>query len=237
MILFPAIDLQNGKCVRLIQGDFTQETIYSDSPLDIARQWQTQGAEWLHVVDLNGAKTGHSVNRDVIIELAATMSIPIQVGGGIRTIEAIDDYLTNGVTRVILGTAAINDPELLQRALSKYGDKIAVSVDARDGKPTTAGWTESSSTDVATLIASLQAVGVKTVIYTDISKDGMLLGPNFEELQQVQEDSAMDVIASGGVTTVSDIEQLQSKSMYGAIVGKAIYENETRFQEMIEVLI
>ena len=237
MILFPAIDLQNGKCVRLIQGDFSQETIYSDSPLEVANQWVKLGADWLHVVDLDGAKTGKSVNRDLILELAAEISIPIQVGGGIRTIDDIDDYLRNGVARVILGTAAIRDPELLRLALSKYGDQIAVSVDAKEGKPTTAGWTESTTTDVATLLEKLQATGVKTVIYTDISKDGMLAGPNFKELLEVQKGSFMDVIASGGVTTVEDVQILQQEAMYGAIVGKAIYENDTRFEEMMEGLL
>lgn len=236
MILFPAIDIQNGKCVRLVQGDFKQETIYHDSPLVIGKKWLAQGAEWLHVVDLDGAKTGQSVNREAIIELADTLQLPIQVGGGIRTIEAIEDYLSNGVERIILGTSAIKDPDLLKQAVTRYGKRIAVSVDAKNGKPTTAGWTEDSTTDVSTLVRELEQAGVQTIIYTDIAKDGMLAGPNFEELQNLRIETKMDIIASGGVTTVRDIEKLQQESLYGAIVGKAIYENETRFQEMMEVL-
>ncbi|MBD7907841.1 1-(5-phosphoribosyl)-5-[(5-phosphoribosylamino)methylideneamino]imidazole-4-carboxamide isomerase [Sporosarcina gallistercoris] len=236
MILFPAIDIQNGKCVRLVQGDFKQETIYHDSPLEVGKKWLDQGAEWLHVVDLDGAKTGQSVNREAIIELANTLQLPIQVGGGIRTIEAIEDYLSNGVERIILGTSAIKDPDLLKQAVTRYGKRIAVSVDAKNGKPTTAGWTEDSTTDVSTLVRELEQAGVQTIIYTDIAKDGMLAGPNFEELQSLQKETEMDIIASGGVTTVRDIEKLQQESLYGAIVGKAIYENGTRFQEMMEVL-
>ncbi|REB06459.1 1-(5-phosphoribosyl)-5-[(5-phosphoribosylamino)methylideneamino]imidazole-4-carboxamide isomerase [Sporosarcina sp. BI001-red] len=236
MILFPAIDIQKGKCVRLVQGDFKQETIYHDSPLEVGKMWAAQGASWLHIVDLDGAKTGQSVNRDAIIGLASTVQLPIQVGGGIRTMEAIKDYLTNGVERVILGTSAIEDPDLLQQAITQYGKRIAVSVDAKNGKPTTAGWTEDSTTDVSTLVNKLERMGVQTIIYTDIAKDGMLMGPNFEELHKLQDESKMDIIASGGVTTVEDIEKLRQDSLYGAIVGKAIYENESRFQKMMEVL-
>lgn len=228
MILFPAIDIQNGKCVRLVQGDFAQETIYNDSPLEVGRKWSDQGAVWLHVVDLDGAKTGQSKNRDAIIELASTLQIPVQVGGGIRSFNAIEDYLENGVARVILGTSAINDPELLEKAVARYGKKIAVSVDAKNGKPTIAGWTEDSDLDVTTLVKRLENAGVATIIYTDIAKDGMLSGPNFQELQQLQQNTKMDIIASGGVTTVQDIERLVKDELYGAIVGKAIYENETR---------
>lgn len=234
MILFPAIDIQNGKCVRLVQGDFAQETIYNDSPLEVGRKWSDQGAVWLHVVDLDGAKAGQSKNRDAIIELASTLQIPVQVGGGIRSFNAIEDYLENGVARVILGTSAINDPELLEKAVARYGKKIAVSVDAKNGKPTIAGWTEDSDLDVTTLVKRLENAGVATIIYTDIAKDGMLSGPNFQELQQLQQNTKMDIIASGGVTTVQDIERLLKDELYGAIVGKAIYENETRFEEMME---
>ncbi|MDW0110269.1 1-(5-phosphoribosyl)-5-[(5-phosphoribosylamino)methylideneamino]imidazole-4-carboxamide isomerase [Sporosarcina aquimarina] len=234
MILFPAIDIQNGKCVRLVQGDFAQETIYNESPLEVGKKWSDQGAVWLHVVDLDGAKAGQSKNRDAIIELVSTLQIPVQVGGGIRSFEAIEDYLENGVARVILGTSAINDPELLAKAVARYGRKIAVSVDAKNGKPTIAGWTEDSDLDVTTLVKRLEDAGVATIIYTDIAKDGMLSGPNFQELQQLQQNTNMDVIASGGVTTVKDIERLLTEELYGAIVGKAIYENETRFEEMME---
>lgn len=236
MILFPAIDIQSGKCVRLVQGDFNKETVYHDSPFEIGKQWHEQGATWLHVVDLDGAKTGKSINRDAIIALVKSLQLPVQVGGGIRSIEAIEDYLTNGVERVILGTSAINNPTMLQQAITRFGKQIAVSIDAKNGIPTIAGWTEDAKTDVSSLVKKLEQVGVQTVIYTDIAKDGMLAGPNFEELQKLQNETKMDIIASGGVTTVGDIEKLQQESLYGAIVGKAIYENETRFQKMMEVL-
>ncbi|WP_432352415.1 1-(5-phosphoribosyl)-5-[(5-phosphoribosylamino)methylideneamino]imidazole-4-carboxamide isomerase [Sporosarcina sp. A2] len=236
MILFPAIDIQNGKCVRLVQGDFNQETIYHDSPLEVGKRWKAQGADWLHVVDLDGAKTGSSSNQEAIIELASALQLPIQVGGGIRSIETIETYLTCGIERIILGTAAINDPDLLQQALSTYGDRIAVSVDAKNGKPTIAGWTEDSLTDVSSLVKKLVSAGVQTIIYTDIAKDGMLAGPNFEELQTVQSETGINIIASGGVTSVDDVQKLQKQAYYGAIVGKAIYENETKFEEMMEGL-
>ncbi len=236
MILFPAIDIQNGKCVRLVQGDFNQETIYHESPLEIGKKWMSQGASWLHVVDLEGAKTGQSVNRDLIIELASALQLPVQAGGGIRSLETIEDYLTNGVERVILGTSAINNPELLKQAISRFGQQVAVSIDAKNGIPTIAGWTEDSATDVSSLVRKLEQEGVQTIIYTDIAKDGMLSGPNFEELQKLQNETEIDIIASGGVTTVQDVVKLKQDSLYGAIVGKAIYENETRFQKMMEVL-
>lgn len=236
MILFPAIDIQNGNCVRLVQGDFKKETIYHESPLEVGKKWLAQGASWLHVVDLDGAKTGRSVNRDSIIELTAALQLPVQVGGGIRSLEAIEDYLTNGVERVILGTSAINNPDLLQQSISRFGHQVAVSIDAKNGIPTIAGWTEDSATDVPSLVRKLEQTGVQTIIYTDIAKDGMLSGPNFEELQKLQNETKMDIIASGGVTTVQDVEQLKQDSLYGAIVGKAIYENEARFQKMMEVL-
>ena len=236
MILFPAIDIQNGKCVRLVQGDFNQETIYHDSSLEIGKRWMAQGASWLHVVDLDGAKTGQSVNRDSIIELASALQLPVQAGGGIRSLETIEDYLTNGVERVILGTSAINNPDLLKQATSRFGKQVAVSIDAKNGIPAIAGWTEDSATDVPTLVRKLEQAGIQTIIYTDIAKDGMLSGPNFEELQKLQNETEIDIIASGGVTTVQDVVKLKQDSLYGAIVGKAIYENENRFQKMMEVL-
>lgn len=224
MILFPAIDIRGGKCVRLIQGDYDQEIIYNDSPVAMAKEWERQGAEYIHVVDLDGAKTGDSLNKTAIERMAKSVRVPIQVGGGIRTMDAIDSHIANGVSRVIIGTAAIEDPQFVCDAVAKYGRKIAVSIDARNGFVATNGWTETSDVKAVDLLLRLADIGVKTVVYTDILKDGMLQGPNFIELQMMNEASGIDIIASGGVSTERDIAKLREMNLYGAIIGKALYE-------------
>jgi len=234
MIIFPAIDLLDGQCVRLIQGDYNQETIYSNSPVTVAKQWEEKGAEFIHVVDLNGAKTGESVNKEIIYEIAAAVSIPIQVGGGIRSMETIKDYLENGVNRVIVGTAAINDQDFLQRAVNTFGDKIAVSIDARDGYVATDGWTDTSTVSALDLIKQIEKMGVKTIVYTDIAKDGMLQGPNVMEQETINNATTMDVIASGGVTTKGDVESLRNLHLYGTIIGKALYDGKLEFESLVE---
>ena len=234
MILFPAIDIRNGKCVRLIQGDYAQEIIYGDSPTEMALLWEKQGAEYIHIVDLDGAKTGDSANRLAIQEVAKAVSIPIQVGGGIRSMDIIDDHIESGVSRIIIGTAAITNRSFLEQAVAKYGDKIAVSIDARNGLVATDGWTETSDTKAIDLLKDLEEIGVKTVVYTDILKDGMMQGPNFEELRTVDEASTIDVIASGGVSTKEDIEKLGQMNLYGAIIGKALYEGALSLEELLE---
>lgn len=234
MILFPAIDIRGGKCVRLIQGDYGQEVIYHDSPVDMAQEWQEQGAEYIHVVDLDGAKTGDSLNRQAIEAIAKAVGVPVQVGGGIRNMEIVDSHIANGVTRVIIGTAAIQDPEFLKEAVAKYGERIAVSIDARNGMVATDGWTETSDVKAVDLLQDLSEIGVKTVVYTDIMKDGMLQGPNFEELQTMNEASDIDIIASGGVSTEEDIGKLAAQNMYGAIIGKALYEGKLSLEKLLE---
>jgi len=234
MIIFPAIDILDGQCVRLIQGDYNREKVYSNSPVDMAKQWEAKGAEYIHIVDLNGAKSGESVNKDIIIEIAGTVSIPIQVGGGIRTIDTIKNYLENGVSRVIIGTAAINDQAFLKEAVETFGEKIAVSLDARGGYVATDGWTDTSDVLALDLMKELEAVGVKTIVYTDIAKDGMLEGPNLTEQQAINESTKMDVIASGGVTTKEDVENLNNLNMYGAIIGKALYDGKLEFESLVE---
>lgn len=234
MILFPAIDIRGGKCVRLIQGDYAQEIIYGDSPTEMALLWEKQGAEYIHIVDLDGAKTGDSANRLAIQEVAKAVSIPIQVGGGIRSMDIIDDHIESGVSRIIIGTAAITNRSFLKQAVAKYGDKIAVSIDARNGLVATDGWTETSDTKAIDLLKDLEEIGVKTVVYTDILKDGMMQGPNFEELRTVDEASSIDVIASGGVSTKEDIEKLGQMDLYGAIIGKALYEGALSLEELLE---
>ncbi|ARF13384.1 1-(5-phosphoribosyl)-5-[(5-phosphoribosylamino)methylideneamino]imidazole-4-carboxamide isomerase [Sporosarcina ureae] len=233
MILFPAIDIRDGKCVRLIQGDYAQEIIYNDSPTNMAQEWQNQGAEYIHVVDLDGAKTGNSANKQAIEAIAKSVSVPVQVGGGIRNMEIVDSHIENGVARVIIGTAAIQDPDFLKKAVEKYGDKIAVSIDARNGLVATDGWTETSDVKAVDLLQDLAEIGVKTVVYTDIMKDGMLQGPNFEELKIMDDASSIDIIASGGVSTEEDIKRLAAEDMYGAIIGKALYEGNLSLKKLL----
>ncbi|MEK3933744.1 1-(5-phosphoribosyl)-5-[(5-phosphoribosylamino)methylideneamino]imidazole-4-carboxamide isomerase [Sporosarcina sp. FSL W7-1349] len=234
MILFPAIDIRGGKCVRLIQGDYDQEVVYNDSPTDMAKEWQRQGAEFIHVVDLDGAKTGDSLNREAIEKIAKAVQVPVQVGGGIRSMEIVDSHIANGVSRVIIGTAAIQDKQFLKEAVEKYGAKIAVSIDARNGFVATDGWTETSEVKAVDLLAELVEVGVETVVYTDIAKDGMLQGPNFQELKVMNDASTIDIIASGGVSTEEDIHKLREMNMYGAIIGKALYEGKLSLEKVLE---
>lgn len=233
MILFPAIDIRNGNCVRLIQGNYNKETVYSDLPTEMALQWQEKGAEYLHLIDLDGAKTGNSLNKQAIQDIAQAVSIPVQVGGGIRSMDTIKEHINSGVSRVIIGTAAINNPEFLKDAVKEYGDKIAVSIDARNGYVATDGWTETSNVKATDLLKELEQIGVKTIVYTDIFKDGMLQGPNFDELNVIQQATTIDVIASGGVTTKDDIAQLEQMNMYGAIIGKALYDGNLVFEELV----
>ena len=234
MILFPAIDIRGGKCVRLTQGDYDQETVYHDSPTAMAQQWEREGGEFIHVVDLDGAKSGDTPNMNAIRDLVQGVNVPVQVGGGVRTMEKVTQHIENGVSRVIIGTAAIEDPEFLKEAVAKYGDKIAVSIDARGGYVATDGWTETSTTKATDLIQELEAIGVKTVVYTDILKDGMMQGPNMEELKEIDEMTSIDIIASGGVSTEQNIRDLRALGLYGAIIGKALYEGALSLQKLIE---
>lgn len=235
MILFPAIDIRNGKCVRLIQGDYKKEKVYSDSPLEIAAQWEDKRAEYLHIVDLDGAKTGESDNSNLIKDIAEQARIPVQVGGGIRSFNKVNDYLSAGVDRVVVGTAAIRDKAFLKRSIREYGSQIAVSIDARNGYAATDGWTKTSDVKATDLIMELEQLGVKTIIYTDIWKDGMLEGPNFNELQAIIDTTTtIDVIASGGVTTKQDVDQLKSMNLYGVIIGKALYDGTLAFETILE---
>lgn len=233
MILFPAIDIRGGKCVRLIQGDYDQEIIYNDSPTAMAKEWEKQGAAYIHVVDLDGAKTGDSLNKEAIQAIAGSVSIPVQVGGGIRSMDIIDAHIAAGVSRVIIGTAAIQDQQFLKDAVAKYGDRIAVSIDARNGFVATDGWTKTSDVKAVDLLQELAEIGVRTVVYTDILKDGMLQGPNFVELEMMDRASDIDIIASGGVSTDEDVAQLRELNLYGAIIGKALYEGKLSLTKLL----
>ncbi len=235
MILLPAIDIIDGNPVRLYQGDYGKVEKVAESILDTATSFAHAGASWIHMVDLDGAKSGKPVNQQAIIEVAKTVKANVEVGGGIRTMEDIDTYLSNGVSRVILGTAAVNDEQLLKTALEKYGEKIAVGIDARDRKVKTAGWLSNSDLDFVEFARKMESYGVKNVIVTDISKDGTLTGPNFQMYEELKNAVNMNLIASGGIHNQSDLEQLSKMQIYGAITGKAIYSGKINLQEALRL--
>lgn len=223
MILFPAIDLKDGKCVRLIQGDFQQSQIFSEYPVETALQWQQQGAEWLHLVDLDGALTGRPENRKVVGEIVKALSIPVQLGGGIRSMAYAEEMLSLGVTRIILGTSALADVEFTRSVIQTYTNRVAVSLDAKNGFVAVKGWTEVTDQKAVDVANQLASYGLTTIVYTDIAKDGMMSGPNFDELAVMQQETGLDLIASGGVSTPQDVAKLSSMGLYGAIIGKALY--------------
>ena len=226
MIIFPAIDLRKGRCVRLIRGDIRDETVYSEEPVSMARHWQLKGAQWLHVVDLDGAIEGEPRNQDHIFAIVKALKIPVQVGGGIRDMETVKKLLDKGVERVILGTSAAHDEKFLRKAVDKYKERIVVGVDAKDGLVALKGWVETSKLKAVDFSKKMQAFGVQTIIFTDIKKDGMLSGPNVKANRDMAHALKIPVIASGGVTTLRDIQRLralESKGIAGAIVGKALY--------------
>ena len=233
MIIIPAIDLRDGRVVRLKQGDYKQETLYSDTPLAVAKEFEAAKASRLHVVDLDGAKDGSPKNRDIIIELAKKCNMPIEVGGGIRTVEAAQYYLDNGVDYVIVGSMAINDFERLKTLVSMYPSRIIVGVDAKDGMVATEGWRNETSVDSETFIKTLQTIGVKTVIFTDIAKDGMLEGINAALYAKLVARTHINIIASGGVSTKEDIETLRAINVYGVIIGRALDENALRLEDVM----
>ena len=224
MEIIPAIDLKDGRCVRLVRGDYEQETVFSREPARMARFWQEQGAERLHLVDLDGAKDGKPVNLEIIKEIIGVLEIPIQLGGGIRSLETIDYYLSAGIERVILGTIALQKPAVVKEALDRYGaERIVVGVDARGGQVAVQGWQETSSKTVEEMIQEMKEMGVRTFIYTDISKDGTLQGPDLEGLRKYNQIAGIELIASGGVSSFADLEELASIGIKSVIVGKALY--------------
>ncbi|MFP4661059.1 MAG: 1-(5-phosphoribosyl)-5-[(5-phosphoribosylamino)methylideneamino]imidazole-4-carboxamide isomerase [Halanaerobiales bacterium] len=227
MEIIPAIDLKDGRCVRLVKGDYNRETVYSQEPLKMAEHWQNQGATRLHMVDLDGAKDGMPVNLDIIKEITAALEIPVQLGGGIRSLEIIDNYLKSGVGRVILGTIALQEPEVVKKAVDKYGpEKIVVGVDAKKGKVAVNGWLEDSQKTVEEMIEQMKALGVRIFIYTDISKDGTLEGPDIEGLEKYNQIDGIELVASGGVSCFEDLEKLVKINIGSVIVGKALYTGD-----------
>lgn len=234
--LYPAIDLRNGKCVRLIQGDYAQETIYGEDPVQVALEWEKQGAEWLHLVDLDAARTGELTNLAVIEQIVDQLSIPVQLGGGVRTLERVRQLLDRGLARVVIGSAAVDQPEFVKQALAQYGNQIAIGIDAREGKVATHGWLKTSEVTAEALAVEMVKQGAKTLIFTDIARDGMLSGVNIEAIRQLAKVSGVEIIASGGVRTIEDIETLldfRQEGIQGVIIGKALYTKQFQLSEAL----
>ncbi|MFD1175245.1 1-(5-phosphoribosyl)-5-[(5-phosphoribosylamino)methylideneamino]imidazole-4-carboxamide isomerase [Paenibacillus puldeungensis] len=238
-IIYPAIDIRGGRCVRLVQGDYDRETVYNDNPVEVARAWEAQGGKFIHVVDLDGAKAGHPVNDKLIGKIAGSVQVPVQVGGGLRTLDDVKRLLSLGVSRVILGTAAIEDREFTEAVLGTYGDKVAIGIDARNGFVATRGWLETSEVQAEELAKQLAAKGAETFIFTDISRDGMMQGPNVGAIQSLAKASGRTVIASGGVTVQDDLLRLAAhadEGVGGAIVGKALYTGSIDLAQAIQAI-
>ena len=235
MLIFPAIDLYEKKAVRLFKGDYENMTIYSENPIEIAQDFVNSGATHIHIVDLEGAKDGTTPNISVVRQIAAETDLFIEIGGGIRDMDTVDAYLSSGVSRVILGTAAVNDREFLTAAVKKYGDKIAVGADVKDGYIAIKGWLESSALTLDDFLQEMEKIGVKYVICTDISKDGAMRGTNLELYSQLSQKYSMNITASGGVSTLDDVKKLNELNLYGAIIGKAYYIGAIDLKDALEV--
>lgn len=235
MLIFPATDIFDGKVVRLYKGDYAQMTVYGEDAVEFAKSFANAGAEFLHVVDLEGAKDGTTPNSDVVCRLVKESGMKIEIGGGIRSAETVKKYIDMGVARVILGTSAVTNPEFLQEMLLKYGDKIAVGVDIKDGFVAIKGWTEKSDLECHVFFEKLQKMGVATVICTDISKDGAMSGTNLELYKELSEKYSMDIVASGGVSSLDDVKALHDMNMYGAILGKALYTGDVDLAKAVRI--
>lgn len=233
MYILPAIDLYDGCAVRLLRGDYAQMTTYSRDPAAVARGFAAAGAEWLHLVDLEGAKSGGTPNADTVSAIASAGGLKIEIGGGVRSVEVIERYLSLGVSRVILGTAAITEPALLESAAKAYGAQLAVGVDLRDGKVAIRGWTETSAMEGMDFIARLEQLGIGTVIVTDISRDGAMKGTNLDLYRSLKEKFSLNVIASGGVSSLADVRALGQIGVYGAILGRALYTGDLVLEEAL----
>jgi phosphoribosylformimino-5-aminoimidazole carboxamide ribotide isomerase len=226
MIVLPAIDIKDGQCVRLHQGDYAQVTTYDTDPVRVARRWQAAGASWLHIVDLDGAALGQPVNVEAIERIRAATSLHIELGGGMRSLESIKHMLALGIDRIVLGTVALTDRVLLEQALQHWGERIAIGLDARDGWVAIAGWRETSRVQATALAIELSTLGVQRFIYTDIARDGVLGGPNLDAIREMQRATPHPLIASGGVASLADLRSLAALGVEGAIVGKAIYTGD-----------
>ena len=237
MRIYPAIDIRGGKAVRLYKGDFAQETVFGE-PAEMAKKWEAAGGEFLHLVDLDGARAGKSMNLDVVKEIIAAVNIPVELGGGIRTMENIDEVLAAGVQRVILGSVAAKNPALVKEACAKYGDRVVVGIDAKDGIVAVDGWEVSGDVEVTVLAKEMAKAGVKTIIYTDISRDGTLEGVNVEATAQLARESGIKIVASGGVKSIDDVKALlpyEKEGIEGVIVGKSLYMGNLDLTEAVKV--
>lgn len=235
MIIYPSIDILNGKCVRLTGGRYDKVTVYSDDPVEYVARWIDKGAKFLHVVDLDGARSGKPVNDETIRRIAGESSVPVQVGGGIRSLQRISELLDLGIKRVILGTAAVKNPQMLKEAVVKYKSAIVAGIDAKDGYAAVEGWEQKSGVEAIGLARDMQDMGVETIIYTDISRDGMLSGPNIQAMQKMARSVGCEVIASGGVKDMEDLKALSKTGVAGVIVGKALYEGRLDLEEAARI--
>lgn len=232
MKIYPAIDIRDGKCVRLLQGRFDNVTVFSDSPADMAEKWEHLGGEYLHIVDLDGAR-GDGRNDAVIREICSRVHIPVQTGGGIRNMEDIKSKLNSGADRIIIGTSAVRDRSFVEQAVAAYGDKIVIGIDAKDGNVAIEGWETVSELDAVTFAQDMESLGVKTIVYTDIATDGTLAGPNVTAMREMVQKTNMNIIASGGVGAIEDIAALKNTGVTGVIIGKALYTEKINLSEAI----
>ncbi len=235
MIILPAVDIMGGKPVRLYKGDFSTAGQVAENALDTAKEFESAGAEWIHMVDLDGSLQKKRVNTDIFLSVAENTSLKVELGGGIRTMQDIEFYLSGGISRVILGSVALKDPQLVKEAAGEFGNKIAVGIDAKNGYAAAEGWTQTSDIYFTELAKKMEQFGVETIIFTDISKDGTLSGPNLAQLEEIDHAVSCNIIASGGITNIEDIKALKSLSLYGAICGKSIYSGTLDLKEALEV--
>ncbi|HZK02655.1 MAG TPA: 1-(5-phosphoribosyl)-5-[(5-phosphoribosylamino)methylideneamino]imidazole-4-carboxamide isomerase [Anaerovoracaceae bacterium] len=235
MIILPAIDIYKGECVRLTEGAFETTEKVADDWLKTAKSFEEAGASWVHMVDLDGALMGRPINSRIFIGVADKTGLKVELGGGIRTMEDIEYYLKNGISRIILGSVAVNDPSFVKEAVDKYGSKVAVGIDAKDGFVKTSGWTKGSEFNYIEIAKQMESFGVEVIIYTDISKDGTLMGPNLEHLKKLDETVSSKIIASGGIRNLDDLKSLRKLNLYGAICGKSIYQGSLNLKEAIRL--
>lgn len=235
MIILPAIDLRDGKCVRLYQGKFEMSQVVGEDPFKVSLEFKKNGAQYIHMVDLDGALYGKQKNLSVVSKIVKNIGVPVELGGGIRDIETVDNLFNIGLSRIILGTAALKNPDFVVEAVRKYGEKIAVGIDAKNKKLAINGWTDVISIDYIYFAKKMEKIGVKTIIFTDISKDGTLKGPNLEQLSEIKNSVKCNIIASGGIKNISDLKNINDMGIYGAITGKAIYSGNINLKEAIEM--
>ena len=235
MRIYPAIDIKDGQCVRLLKGRFDKITVYGNDPAEMAKKWESQGGEFIHVVDLDGALAGHGVNAEAIKRICESVSVPVQTGGGIRTMEDIENKLACGISRVIIGTKAVSNPEFVKEAVEKYGDKIVIGIDAKDGMVAIEGWEKTSEFGAVEFAKKIADMGVKTIVYTDIATDGTLAGPNCAAMKEMVENVNINVIASGGIGNIEHIKSLVPVGVEGVITGRALYTGDLDLAEAIKI--